>query len=157
MALTLVPMTEAAYQSWSQASVATFAEEKVRSHAWEAADALRLSQENFAQLLPDGRASRDHYLYTITAQPGAVPVGILWFARKHNEAYLYEIMIAEEFRGRGYGRQAMHLLEAAVTQLGLAAIALHVFGHNQRALGLYQSLGYETTDLNMRKPLPRRH
>jgi ribosomal protein S18 acetylase RimI-like enzyme len=37
--------------------------------------------------------------------------------------------------------------------MGLAGIALHVFGHNQSARALYEKLGYAPTNLNLYKPL----
>jgi ribosomal protein S18 acetylase RimI-like enzyme len=55
--------------------------------------------------------------------------------------------------GKGYGKKAMLLLEEKVKALGLKNIGLHVFGHNHRAIGLYQSLNYQTTNLVMEKEL----
>lgn len=47
----------------------------------------------------------------------------------------------------------MSLIEQEVTKQGLNRIGLHVFGYNKTAINLYQSLGYETTDLMMEKEL----
>ena len=44
-------------------------------------------------------------------------------------------------------------VETRVRELGLGAIALHVFGHNAPARALYASLGYEPTNLHLLKKL----
>jgi hypothetical protein len=37
---------------------------------------------------------------------------------------------------------------------GCTRVALNVFGWNERAAGLYRSLGYEVDSMQMSKPLP---
>ncbi len=61
----------------------------------------------------------------------------------------------EEFRRRGYGRQALLTLEAKVKDLGIDKIALHVFAHNRVAQALYESAGFEMTGIYMTKKLTR--
>ena len=62
-------------------------------------------------------------------------------------------MIYEEYRRRGYGRQTLAALDEKAKELGLDTISLHVFGHNQAAIALYQQAGYQTTSLYMAKKL----
>ncbi len=62
-------------------------------------------------------------------------------------------MIDEEFRGRGYGRQAMLLAEELARTNGASTMRLNVFGHNNVARRLYWSLGYQETSVHMRKAL----
>lgn len=38
-------------------------------------------------------------------------------------------------------------------ELGMKKIGLHVFGHNKVARGLYEKLGYETTNVVMAKTI----
>jgi ribosomal protein S18 acetylase RimI-like enzyme len=61
--------------------------------------------------------------------------------------------VDEKYRGRGYGKQAMLLIEEKARELGLKSIGLHVFGVNQAARNLYEAVGYEITSLNMKKVL----
>jgi ribosomal protein S18 acetylase RimI-like enzyme len=68
-------------------------------------------------------------------------------------AVIYDFVVYEEFRRRGYGRQTLTALEEKAKELGLDTISLHVFGHNQSAIALYQQAGYETTSLYMAKKL----
>jgi ribosomal protein S18 acetylase RimI-like enzyme len=63
------------------------------------------------------------------------------------------VKVEEEFRGQGYGRQAMLLAETLAREEGALTLGLNVFGHNQVARGLYSSLGYHETAVQMRKTL----
>jgi len=64
-----------------------------------------------------------------------------------------DIEIREEFRRRGYGRATMLLAEEAARNHGATYLGLNVFGHNPNARALYESLGYESQSIRMRKPL----
>jgi ribosomal protein S18 acetylase RimI-like enzyme len=71
----------------------------------------------------------------------------------NKNGFIYDIAIDESQRGKGYGRQAMQLIEEKARELGLRQMGLHVFAKNKVALNLYESLGYETKSLNMIKDL----
>jgi ribosomal protein S18 acetylase RimI-like enzyme len=47
----------------------------------------------------------------------------------------------------------MELTHTWARNAGYRSISLHVFGGNHTAINLYRSLGYETTDLSMRRDL----
>jgi GNAT superfamily N-acetyltransferase len=114
------------------------------------------AEHDYARLLPDGLGSEGQFLYVIEDEHGAVK-GTLWFAdRERNErrcAFLYDIYVAEAWRGQHIGRQAMQLLEQEVSARGLNSIELNVFGGNTIARSLYRSLGYADASVGMRKSL----
>jgi ribosomal protein S18 acetylase RimI-like enzyme len=117
--------------------------------------ARKKSEKDWANLLPNGRVPPGHHLFAVEDERGE-RVGEVWFAERTNDfdatvAFVYSIEIAEPFRGRGYGRQAMLLLEDDVRSLGLSHVALNVFGGNEVARSLYRSLGYAETAIWMRK------
>jgi ribosomal protein S18 acetylase RimI-like enzyme len=66
-------------------------------------------------------------------------------------AFIWNIEIDPNHRGKGYGSQTMLALEEKVKELGLATIGLNVFGHNGTAIRLYQKLGYGTSSMTMYK------
>ncbi len=85
-------------------------------------------------------------------------MGWLWLALQHPRGdpgvgFIYNIVVDESFRGRGYGREAMQLAEEEAKRRGLHALALNVFGHNRIAWDLYLSLGYRETSVRMKKDL----
>jgi ribosomal protein S18 acetylase RimI-like enzyme len=84
-------------------------------------------------------------------------VGSLWIGPypddRADDVWVWSVALDEEHRGRGLGRAAMLLAEEEARRRGAAEIGLNVFGFNDVALGLYRSLGYETTSVQMRKIL----
>ncbi len=67
--------------------------------------------------------------------------------------FIYDFVIDEAHRRKGYGEQAKLAAEVQARALGYDTIALHVFGHNHAARALYEKLGYEITNINMAKKL----
>lgn len=54
------------------------------------------------------------------------------------------MMVHDRFQGRGIGRTLLAaLLDVADTYLGLARVELEVFPDNQRAINLYEHMGFE--------------
>jgi ribosomal protein S18 acetylase RimI-like enzyme len=154
----LIPMTDDEYQPYYQRSVEEYAQDHVEAGNWHPSVALQESEKQFQQLLPNGVASKDQYLYSIVEDASGLKVGMLWFAVRYKSnispyAFVYDFRIDEQFRRRGYGRQAFEQLEEIVKEMGLDSISLHVFGNNHAAIALYQAAGYETTDLMMMKKL----
>ena len=73
--------------------------------------------------------------------------------RAVKSGFIFDVMVAEKFRGKGYGRQVMTLIEEKARELGIQSIGLHVFAYNKVAKNLYESMGYEISSLNMIKQL----
>jgi ribosomal protein S18 acetylase RimI-like enzyme len=68
-------------------------------------------------------------------------------------AYVFDIAIEEAERGKGLGRATMLAAEEYVRRQGQAEIGLNVFGFNEPARALYESLGYHVVAVQMRKQL----
>jgi ribosomal protein S18 acetylase RimI-like enzyme len=148
-------MTQPEFEAFLERTIPEYAEEKVRAGYWDESDALERSHKEFADLLPQGLQSKDHYLYTL--YDGDEAVALIWLKanpdRPTKDGFIFELYVDEKQRGKGYGRGAMLLIEEKARELGLKSIGLHVFGFNQVARNLYESLGYETSSVNMTKTL----
>jgi ribosomal protein S18 acetylase RimI-like enzyme len=99
---------------------------------------------------------KGHRLYWIEAE--GERIGRLWFGERRSRrvgrfAWLYEVEIDEPFRGRGYGRRAMELLENEVRALGISEVALNVWGGNEAARSLYRAQGYFERAVEMAKEI----
>ncbi len=156
--LSLEYMDDSDFDSYLDWSVKNYADEKVRAGTWPADDALRRSREEFSHLLPAGRKSDNMHLFKMVEGDTSAKVGILWVGisggnQDYGGAFIWDIMVYPEFRGKGYGKGALAALESKVRQLGAHRITLHVFGHNTTAIGLYRKSGYLVTDLIMSKEL----
>jgi ribosomal protein S18 acetylase RimI-like enzyme len=155
-AVTLVPMAEAVWRTWRDASIAGYVGDMVRVGAWPADDAVARANREFEHLVPSGRATPGHEFRSIVSASGET-VGAVWFG-PHEEigqgaAFVLDIEVDAGFRGRGYGRAALLALEPIVRHLGDDAIRLHLFGDNEVARNLYRSSGYLGTDVSMLKRL----
>ena len=152
----LRPMTDAEFADWRPDSIRRYADEKVRSGAWDEGSATARAEAEVAKLLPKGLATEDHHLFTVQDASGQ-SVGMLWFARLDRAgspvAYLYELAIWPDHRRQGHAEAAMRAFEQRARESGCAGVALHVFGHNLKARQLYAKLGFEETNVNMFKPL----
>jgi RimJ/RimL family protein N-acetyltransferase len=153
----LAPMTQPEFEAFLAHEVKDYAEEHVKAGNWSADEALAKSEAEFKQLLPEGKDSKDNYLFSIFDLESGVYVGNVWFAVIERggprHAFIYDFRILDEFHRQGYGTQAMLAVESEVQKLGINTISLHVFGHNHAARGLYEKVGYEVTNVNMTKHL----
>lgn len=155
--VTLRPLTDDEYRNWYDQSVIAYGKQHAATGYMTEEEAAAMARREFRQLLPEGRASKDQYLYAITDPADPEYVGVIWFAERGSEqvrqAFVYDIVVWPEHRGKGYGKAAMLAVEEKVREVGLRKIGLHVFGSNETAISLYRAIGYATTDLLMSKEL----
>lgn len=153
----LVPMLESDLQTYLDKAIPGYAADNVKAGYWLEEEALRKSKDTYSKLLPEGVDSKGQYLYKIHDTETDQDVGFIWLNARVDapspSGFIYDIEVSEEFRGKGYGKQAMLAIEEKARELGLKSIGLHVFAHNAVAKGLYEKIGYEITSLNMVKQI----
>lgn len=153
----LSPMRSEAYAAWLEQAIAGYAHDNVSSGRWPQAIALERSRADFEQLLPQGLATPNHYLFEIKASEAGPTVGTIWFAVTQQNgmpvAFVYDVEIAAEWQRQGHAERAFKALEPLVKELGLSRIGLHVFSNNPGAQALYAKLGYAVVSVNMAKQL----
>lgn len=151
----LDPMTDDDFATYRRRVVGGYAEAHVQAGSWPADDALARAEEETASLLPDGLATPGQHLFT--AWDGANAVGLIWFAERADSdglvGFIYDVEVADEWRGKGYGEAIMRAVEEKVRDTGLTTIRLHVFGNNTVARSLYRKLDYAEIHVTMDKPL----
>ncbi|MEU1075352.1 MULTISPECIES: GNAT family N-acetyltransferase [unclassified Streptomyces] len=148
------PMTEAEFTVWHHDEQENYARSWI-ARGVPADQARAKAEADHRALLPEGLATPGTHLEVLVSD-GAV-VGHVWVARRRPDeepgAYVYDVAVAEEHRGRGHGRSLMLLAERAALADGMSTVALHVFTDNIPALRLYESLGYEPVEYNRAKAL----
>ena len=151
----LVPMTQGEFEGYLETAIANYAEAHVKAGDGDMADMLQASAAEYASLLPQGLASPGQHLYSVFADEVPAPVGLLWFEsrerRGKKSAYIYDIQVWPELRGKGYGSACLRALDARLTQMGIARVALNVMGWNTRARELYEREGYTISGIGMHK------
>jgi ribosomal protein S18 acetylase RimI-like enzyme len=156
--LRLRPVTAAEFDAWRARLIPDYAADKVRAGDWSAQEAESLAAEQTDSLLPAG-AQTPGMLLLAAETPDGEPVGVVWVALDRGRpgaAWIYDIEVRPEQRGKGYGRSLLQAAEQHSAQHGATEIGLNVFGSNAVARSLYESSGYEITAINMRKRLPGR-
>lgn len=68
-------------------------------------------------------------------------------------AYVIDLFVRDEYRGRGIGRALLEAAETHARSLGLRRIMLHVVAENQSAADAYAAMGYKTYNLLLSKDL----
>lgn len=148
-------MTQPEFDAFLARSIPEYAADNVRAGYWAESEALERSRKEFERFLPQGLQSPDNYLFTV--YDDGTPVGVIWMKanleRPIKSGFIFELYIDESQRGKGYGKQAMLLIEEQARALGLESLGLHVFAVNDVARNLYERVGYEVTSLNMAKKL----
>ena len=62
-----------------------------------------------------------------------------WLGR---DAFVDEFYLRKEYRGRGWGRKTMEFIEEAARREGIRTLHLEVVRNNDRALALYEKIGF---------------
>ena len=151
----LRPMTDAEFTAYRARAEREYAAQVADSGQLDPESAAARAAEDYARLLPDGLATPHMHLWT--AVVAEEPVGLGWIEvqprEAGNTAWVYDIQVGEGRRGKGHGRGIMLALQQAARDLGAVSVGLNVFGHNTRAIRLYESLGYSVTGLQMKLEL----
>jgi RimJ/RimL family protein N-acetyltransferase len=153
-----VKLDEAPYRVYRKDLVRAYAADKVRAGAWSRTEAESRAARDVDGLLPDGPATQGHFLYSIRNEATGTDVGTVWFALRDSgvgrSVWIYDIIIHENFRRKGYASRALELVEDRARELGARSVELHVFGHNHGARALYEKAGFNETSITMAKPVP---
>jgi ribosomal protein S18 acetylase RimI-like enzyme len=146
-------MTSQELSDYAKESLTDYIGERIKSGE-DPADAHRIGTEQMAGLFPQG-VPADGQLVFCVLDDDDNNVGTLWIGPRTPEQtrhfWVWDIAIDETHRGKGLGRATMQLAEAESRSHGATELGLNVFGHNEVARHLYESMGYTTTAVNMRK------
>jgi ribosomal protein S18 acetylase RimI-like enzyme len=144
------PMTEGEYGPW----LARGQDRVVRSLVERGVpeqEAYAKADQGYARFLPDGLATEKTLISVLEHEWS--PVGALWLALWPDQAYVLDVEVDTERRGRGHGRALMLLAETQAVEGGKDRIALNVYAGNTPAERLYASLGYQRTACYLYKDL----
>ena len=86
--------------------------------------------------------TRIHYILSLNKK------NIGWFniqKQIDSDEGRFGMMIDKPHQGKGYGKQAMQLIEKEAERLGIKRLELEVFVENTRAIKLYKKAGFKVT------------
>lgn len=150
------PMSEKDLNSYKPLIISEYAMAIKHNYCIPFDEALKAATGQINAALNDGISSKDQYLYNIILNDTTpVCVGYLWICvqKDMKRCTIYDIYIEARFRGKGYGTEALDLVETGMKKLGISKITLHVFADNPGARALYEKIGYAITGYKMQKTL----
>ncbi len=151
----LIPMDPSDFDAYRVRSTTGYAEDLVKGEDCLPEKALEKAREEFDHLLPDGLQTMNEFIFSILDETTGKKIGILWVEVKMNEtprrAFGYDFELFEEYRGKGFGKQTLLALDEKLKSMDVETMRLHVFAHNTTAFELYKKMGFEMTNINMRK------
>ena len=107
--LELRKMTPAEYSNYMKYSVNNYAVEKQNGEGLTEENALKIAQDSYAKLLPQGLDTPEQYLYSVFDETSEKSVGILWMAKKLNGVkpytFIYDIELHRKIVAKVWGKK----------------------------------------------------
>jgi ribosomal protein S18 acetylase RimI-like enzyme len=147
-------MTEEEYERFNAVLWEDYAQERARNLGTSIENERERAERQRQSLQAQGRRTPGHHYWHVVDAAGTA-VGALWVYVEpgSDRAFIHEIVINPDQRGRGLGSATLDLLDAWARAAGIASIGLNVFGDNAVAQALYRKHGYATEYIQMRKRL----
>lgn len=127
-------------------------------------DKRNISRDEFHERLKQTHhemlALRGHVIFIAIDKSSGDKMGLLWFGPRFNplsceeEAWIYNLTVLPEHRGRGVGKILMNHAESHAHSQNYDSLGLMVSSHNEGARALYHKLDYSESNIIMRKVLP---
>jgi ribosomal protein S18 acetylase RimI-like enzyme len=155
MSITLVPIALERFPSWRERSQAAYTSDLIATGETPPVAEERAS-DALERAFPAGAPTPGNAVFDLVNDTDDI-VGYLWIGRDNSgdatSWCVWDVVVEPQHRGQGYGREAMQLAEGHAQAAGARTLGLSVFGFNTVARGMYESAGYETTSVKMRKQL----
>ena len=154
--ITLRPMTTAEFPKYRDYFIVDYAAEIAANYGYPLEKSRAIAAKELGDDLPQDVSTLDHTLLCIE-QDGAKTIGYLWYKLldQGQTVFILDFVVFDEFRGVGHGQATLTALETHLLQTGVEQIKLRVAFDNQRALRLYEKVGFAITGYNMVKILEK--
>ncbi len=118
-----------------------------------AKERITLSEKELRKEFDELIKKKDIFIYFLEEDKKVLGfVNILWISNK-KVSYLNDILIKEEFRGKGYGKILMDKFMDFSKKKGAKQLGLGVRVENKNAIKMYEKYGFKTIGLNMGREL----
>ncbi|ERM60857.1 GNAT family N-acetyltransferase [Vibrio cyclitrophicus] len=149
----LRPMTSSEYPAYCDYFIDDYSREIVENYGHSLDRAIELANQDLLRSFPNGLETNVHALLCV--ESGSELVGYLWHSinAADKSTFIYDFFIFPNFRNNGYGKLAISVFESQLKSVGIEQIKLRVAYQNQRALKLYQEIGFAISGYNMSKKI----
>lgn len=154
-AILLVPKSPTEREHFLEQSTLGYAKELSMTYDISLEDGTKMANAQIKQALDPKNGIREIYIESIVDKTSNTVVGGIWYTinKENLKSQIFQITIEEQYRGNGYGRQALTKVHEYCKIQNSISVTLSVFGWNHRAFKLYESLGYKILRYGMRKDL----
>lgn len=136
-------MSDDEFDKFAEWSISDYSQDLIKSGRCSKEKAFESAKKGFNEILPQGKYTKDNFIYVVVNSEND-DVGLIWYVKyTESEAFIYDFLIFEKFRKKGYGKQTLLLVEEEVKEKGFNRIGLNVFKFNKPAFSLYKCLGYK--------------
>ena len=152
-------MALAEYPAYCDYFIDDYSREIADNYGHSMDKAIELAEQDLIRSFPNGLETNEHDLlcieFTSESEVKSEVVGYLWHSIKVSEksTFIYDFFIFSNQRNNGYGKLAIKALESQLQAIGIEQIKLRVAYQNQRALKLYQEVGFVISGYNMSKKI----
>ncbi|UFN68410.1 GNAT family N-acetyltransferase [Vibrio alginolyticus] len=150
-------MRQDEYSAYCQYFIDDYSQEIAQNYGHSIKLSIELAKKELHRCFPNGLEGNEHSLLCIDAEVDGQlnRVGYLWHSINVTDqsTFIYDFFVSGEYRGLGYGTQAICALEKQLQEVGITQIKLRVAYQNERALKLYQEVGFVITGFNMSKKI----
>jgi ribosomal protein S18 acetylase RimI-like enzyme len=156
MTVVLAPMSRSEFDHRAAALRRRYAGNLQHERGMSQADAEVEALRQMTVILPRGFDSDLTILRS--AQVGNNTVGWVWVSLpgapgRPEMAWVHNIDVDPDYQSKGYGKAMLLAVEEELRQMSVTRLGLNVFGHNERAIRLYESLGFEVMAQQMAKEI----
>ena len=124
----------------------------------DTAEVIALWQRSFPEYADPAKPQRDPRVSIankLATQPelflvgevGARVIGTIMAGYDGHRGWLYSLAVAEEMRGKGFGRALVHHAEAELARLGCPKVNLQVLAAKAGVQAFYAKLGYHADEV----------
>lgn len=150
-------MQDREYPAYLDYFIVDYASEISANYGLTESEALVQAKREIANDLPRGINTAGEVMLCIVNQASDVEsvVGYLWYRPDlaSRSVFIKDFYIFAALQGKGFGRQALSVLEAELARTGFEQIKLRVADDNDRAKHVYTATGFRVTGVNMSKAI----
>lgn len=144
-------MTEAEFPEYRALFIVEYAQDLHESRGYSMEKATEIATSSIDIALSEGVNTPANLLWCISKSDEFTVLGYLWLVEKGSAVWVSDFCLLEQWRGRGFGRAALTMLEERLAQKGVSEIGLRVAVNNPGAKALYEKSGFQITGFNMIK------
>lgn len=155
--ISLRPMRADEYPAYLDYFIPDYAAEIIANYGLSPAEARLQAVRETHEDLPKGVETSGQVLLCLIDRISGDDsiIGYLWYRPDvpARSIYISDFHIFAAHQGKGYGKEALAILESELARTGFTQIKLRVAENNKRAKHVYDVSGFRVTGVNMSKAI----